>query len=839
MPASAVVNFRVRPDAPLARLAPALALAAAAMLAHHAHAHELSTGNHAESNPLHRAASAGNLDEVEHFLTEHGIHVNTPTALGRNTPLHYAVDHPSIVNRLIAAGANVNARDYSSSAQYGGETPLHKAARATGASHSPCLPAVVATLIAAGAEINAEDNAGQTPLYEALRRKYGVGCPDVAVALIEAGGDTSPFYSFTDGSGDFPRNDLSPLYLLTRWARGENELKPARALIRRGDDVNDGGFPTSSTPLYNALRWAKIGCRNCDPEISPHNWFGLVDLLVENGAHYGVPCAGELVTNPRPSTSLFYVSIENRETYACICPTATHTEVNGECQVNAVCAAPAARNETTTLCDCPSPNLGADSQAAPGNCLVPNAERCAMENPPLYYDAAMGACGARLYPCHETAIRLDDNSGCRCPAERPFSHGDPSGGSFDYFGDPDIPASAVCHAYSSHDPVRHSGDYSEWQDAVSANNPTLVAHFIRGHAADPDESGYYPLHEAAENDYHLSGQALIDGGANADRADDYGDAPLHRAMRNGRARMISILLDAGANPDLKDANDDAALHIASRLDDTAQNAGLISLLLKSGASPNLRNASDLPPLDIAFQGGRRGLMAALIDGGANWADPCTGGKAPNPHYRPADNTPQCVCPRRFAVDNNGVCECPASTHLTVNETCLARTDGAAVTMAVREMRAELAALRAELAAMNADLSAEFESPSLSRKALEALAGRATLTAGEISRRRSNLAALSLGNLGAAPAVALSDTATACRMLGGTVDWWGGGRGVCSDVDINDTFCLSGLRTAFSCVGLFRHVRRCNRHNRPALDPFHCAAVCAPGFQARGAGCAPD
>ena len=810
-------------DAALIRVASATALVAAATLAAPAHAHESSTGNHAESYPLHRAASLGDFADVEHFLTAHEIHPSTPNS-SRSTPLHYAVRHPSIVNRLIAAGANVNARNYSSGAQYSGETPLHDSASASGSSGSPCLPGVVATLLAAGADVNAEDSAGQTPLYEALRGEDGVDCPDVAVALIEAGGDTSPFHYNLNASG-FPPNNNSPLYLLARNARGENELKPARALIRRGDDVNDAGGRTSWTPLYRA--WYEAHGTN-----TPNRWNGLVDLLIENGAHYGVPCTGELVVDPRPSTSLNRLASDERK--ACICPAATHTEVNGDCQVNAVCAAPAVRNETTNLCDCPAPNLGADGQAAPGDCLVPNAERCGLEDPPLYYDAALESCGVRLYPCHESAVRLDDNSGCKCPPERPFSHGDPSDGSF-----AGIPDSAVCHAYSAHDPIMHDGDDGEWRGAVSANDPTLVAHFIRDHDADPNESGYYPLHEAAENDFAEAARALIEGGADVNRPDGSNDSPLHRAARYGAARAAAVLLGVDANPNLKNLYDDTALHILSEAADTAKNAGLVSLFLKGEADPNLRNGADLPPLDVAFQNGYRGLMAALIDGGGNWADPCTGGKLPNLHYRPSDGTPQCVCPRRLVVDNNGVCECPAATHLTVNDACLARADGAAVTLAVRAMRSDLTRLRGSLASLNLRLAAELETPALPRDVLESVAEQAIAAADEISRLRDNLAELSRPDAGPAPEVELSDTAAACRMLGGDVAWAAPGHNVCSNVDINDTFCFGGSRQAFSCIGLLRHVRSCNFvHNRPALDPFMCAAACASG-QARGARCVAD
>ena len=60
-------------------------------------------------------------------------------------------------------------------------------------------------------------------------------------------------------------------------------------------------------------------------------------------------------------------------------------------------------------------------------------------------------------------------------------------------------------------------------------------------------------------------------------------------------------------------------------------------------------------------------------------------------------------------------------------------------------------------------------------------------------------------------------------------------GVCSNVDINDTFCFLESGEALSCRGLFEHVRDCNALNRPALDPWHCAAACGDK-QARGRRC---
>ncbi len=60
---------------------------------------------------LHRAAQSGDMQEVEKWLAAKH-RVNRFDSLGK-TPLHYAVSggHLAVVNRLIEAGANVNAND--------------------------------------------------------------------------------------------------------------------------------------------------------------------------------------------------------------------------------------------------------------------------------------------------------------------------------------------------------------------------------------------------------------------------------------------------------------------------------------------------------------------------------------------------------------------------------------------------------------------------------------------------------------------------------------------------------------------------------------------------------
>ena len=64
-----------------------------------------------------------------------------------------------------------------------------------------------------------------------------------------------------------------------------------------------------------------------------------------------------------------------------------------------------------------------------------------------------------------------------------------------------------------------------------------------------------------------------------------------------------------------------------------------------------------------------------------------------------------------------------------------------------------------------------------------------------------------------------------------------GQPICSEIDIQGTFCFVGSREIFPCRGLFKHVWKCNRLNRPALNPFTCDPVCSEnGNIARGKHC---
>ena len=125
---------------------------------------------------LHRAASSGRAEIVEELLSA-GARVNVRSKKGW-TPLSLAVlsRHTAIVRRLVAAGADATGNN-------GAGDPL-----IISASHfNPGEPAIVDALLDAGADPNARDDDGLTPLMWAA----ALGPPDLAALLLRRGADAN------------------------------------------------------------------------------------------------------------------------------------------------------------------------------------------------------------------------------------------------------------------------------------------------------------------------------------------------------------------------------------------------------------------------------------------------------------------------------------------------------------------------------------------------------------------------------------------------------------------------------------------------------------------------
>ena len=839
--------------------------------------------------PLHYAANV----TVVSMLVAAGADVNR-NGNGDRTPLHHAKS-ASVVSALVAAGADVNANAnghfgtplnhlsrYAGNASVvlvlldagadvngsGGPMPLN------GAASWGRVP-IVLVLLAAGADVNGK-HGGRTPLQSAASG----GQVTVVSVLIAAGADVNA----NAGLG-------TPLH----YAAYSGHIPVVSALLAAKADVNTkttsrGGFNVGagSTPLHLAARYGKVtvvstllaagatvNVKNDDDHTPLHyasrsgaTYASVISVLIAAGGHWGTSCAGTGFPNPagpKPpclSGVRFCQDLEPSQFYS---PTLSACSPYDECLAAGDCALsrdvcrrgfdpdrfydletgecvpfvechPTATVSRHNECECPSWRRYARPD---GSCVssCDRAETVVGYQCECTADTATNVNGAceLLYPCHDSAVRKADNSGCECPTGT-FAHGDPSGGyhrsrSYDRYGErPIIPDSAICHA--GHASIPHN--LHDWRSAIYANNPTLIAHFISGHEQDPDEN--HMLHLAAYGGYYLAAKTLIERGANVTlKRYGYGETPLHPAVRNRRTKLITLLLRRGADASAKDSDGDTALHLAARRPDAAENAGLIAFLLDAGADPNVRNDDGWRPLDLAYHGGtpgdliwqaRRGMMAALIAGGATWSDECTSGAIPNENYRPSSGIADCVCPLHISErDSRGRCECPAHSHAQVNGRCLPK-DSAQVEAEILKMETELLRLRTVLASLNLQLSLAVEAP---REMVEEIAMRADETAQEIKRRRDNFLALARADLAGAPPppVAMSDTAAECRMLGGEVQIHSAtGIRVCSRIDANDTFCLVDSGDAYPCRGLFRHVRTCNDdYNRPALNPFFCGPKC--------------
>lgn len=111
-----------------------------------------------------------------------------------------------------------------------------------------------------------------------------------------------------------------------------------------------------------------------------------------------------------------------------------------------------------------------------------------------------------------------------------------------------------------------------------------------------DNSGYTPLHYAAQNGSELTVQCLLDCGADFNLTASCGDTPLHVAAREGCDAIVALLIERGADVNCRDSGGGTPLTWA--LD--RQSDAVASLLLKNGAQmeflycPLFRYSAPLP-----------------------------------------------------------------------------------------------------------------------------------------------------------------------------------------------------------------------------------------------------
>lgn len=147
--------------------------------------------------------------------------------------------------------------------------------------------------------------------------------------------------------------------------------------------------------------------------------------------------------------------------------------------------------------------------------------------------------------------------------------------------------------------------------ATLEDDPSGVRLLLRRRVAvdAPDALSRTALLTAALAGHAAIAAALLEGGADVNRADSRGTTPLIEAARAGAADVVELLLAHGADPARVDAIGRNALIVAcqSRNADRA----CIAALLEAGADPNRVDRGGKRALDHAAAAGRWALVALL------------------------------------------------------------------------------------------------------------------------------------------------------------------------------------------------------------------------------------
>lgn len=143
-------------------------------------------------------------------------------------------------------------------------------------------------------------------------------------------------------------------------------------------------------------------------------------------------------------------------------------------------------------------------------------------------------------------------------------------------------------------------------EAIRQGKKSSVEALLEG-GADPNRAnarGETPVHAAAfARDPDVLRAVLAHGGDADVRNPHTGATPLMQALLSPNASQYEVLLDADADPGLADKNGDTALHVAART-----NAGAAILrLLEKGALPAAKNSGGATFQDYYF-GYRREVL---------------------------------------------------------------------------------------------------------------------------------------------------------------------------------------------------------------------------------------
>ena len=133
---------------------------------------------------------------------------------------------------------------------------------------------------------------------------------------------------------------------------------------------------------------------------------------------------------------------------------------------------------------------------------------------------------------------------------------------------------------------------------AASNGHLDVVKALLNAGADPnraDEEGKTPLLQCASTGWRGMVELLLDSGADPNKASVSGYTPIQRAARYGKEGEVKLLLERGADPNSENNYGDITLHMAA----DSGYSDVVELLLNAGADPNKQDYKGCTTLHIA------------------------------------------------------------------------------------------------------------------------------------------------------------------------------------------------------------------------------------------------
>ena len=147
----------------------------------------------------------------------------------------------------------------------------------------------------------------------------------------------------------------------------------------------------------------------------------------------------------------------------------------------------------------------------------------------------------------------------------------------------------------------------------NGENPNSVSQSVNAFSDQPGKLGDSALRFAVAERHADIVRALLDGGADVNKANKNGATPLSASTSHSSTEIAMILLDAGANLDATNKEGFTALMYAAG----KGNFEITKALLNAGANPNAKDNEGWTALIFVAEQGNPEIAKALLNAGAN------------------------------------------------------------------------------------------------------------------------------------------------------------------------------------------------------------------------------